>query len=213
MIPLILKLKKNVHKEIAKAQDIIVETLYEVFDRAVLHGGTTIWRCYKGKRFSEDVDVYISRDIKKINKLFGIFEKKGFYIEKKKIGNNSLYSTLKINRTFVRFEALFKKIKGSLQEYETIEGNFLTVYALTPEELLKEKILTYLKRLKIRDLYDVFFLLRYIEDISFVKKNLKNLINRFKKPTDEKELRVLIYDGLVPNIKDMLIYIKRRSFR
>ncbi|MBU0894880.1 MAG: nucleotidyl transferase AbiEii/AbiGii toxin family protein [Nanoarchaeota archaeon] len=213
MIPLILRLKKNAHKEIAKAQDIIVEALYEVFDRAVLHGGTTIWRCYKGKRFSEDVDVYISRDIKKINKLFEVFEKRGFSIEKKKIGENSLYSTLKINRTLVRFEALFKKIKGSLQEYETVEGNFLTVYTLTQEELLKEKISTYLKRLKIRDFYDVFFLLRYIEDSSFVKKDLKNLINKFKKPADEKELRVLIYEGVVPNIKDMLIYIKRRLFR
>ena len=61
-IPLILKLKRAQQKEIAKAQDIIVNTLYEVFENAVLHGGTSIWRCYNGNRFSEDVDVYIVKD-------------------------------------------------------------------------------------------------------------------------------------------------------
>ena len=44
---------------------MIVETLYEIFDNAVLHGGTSIWRCYKGNRISEEVDVYLNRDLKK----------------------------------------------------------------------------------------------------------------------------------------------------
>ena len=192
MIPLIFRLKKESHRIIAKGQDLIVETLYEVFDKAVLHGGTAIWRCYNGKRFSEDVDVYISKDIKKIKKFFELLERKGFIIEKKKIGENSIYSTLNINRTRVRFESLFKKIKGSLNEYETVEGNFLTVYALTQEELIKEKVSAYLKRLKIRDLYDIFFLLQQIEDISSIRGDLAELIHKFKKPFDENELRVLI---------------------
>ena len=198
------------HKEIAKAQDIIVETLYGVFDKAVLHGGTAIWRCYKGRRFSEDVDVYISKDIKKLNLLFKLLEKKGFFIEKKKIGENSVYSNLQINRTKVRFEAVFKKIKGSLTDYETIEGNFLTIYALTPEEIIKEKVSAYLNRLKIRDLYDLFFLMRYIENIYSVKDTLGVLVKKFKEPFDEKELNVLIYEGLIPSSGDMLSYIQKR---
>jgi len=208
--PLILRLKKAAHKEIAKAQDIIVETLYEVFDDAVLHGGTAIWRCYKGNRFSEDVDVYLQRDLKKVNRLFELFEKKGFVIEKKRIREQSIYSTLKLNKTLVRFEALFKKVKGSLQEYETAEGNFLTIYTLTPEEIIKEKVATYPKRLKIRDLYDIFFLLRYIQDISLIRKVLEEFLTKFKKPIDEKELRVLIIEGLVPDIQKMITYIKRK---
>ncbi|MBU0958506.1 MAG: nucleotidyl transferase AbiEii/AbiGii toxin family protein [Nanoarchaeota archaeon] len=211
MIPLILRLKKNAHKEIAKAQDILVETLYEVFDKAVIHGGTALWRCYKGKRFSEDVDVYIEKNIKKINQLFEAFEKKGFTIKKKKIGENSLYSNLKFNRIHVRFEALFKKIKGSLHEYETVEGNFITIYTLTEEELLKEKIATYLKRLKTRDLYDIFFLLRHIEKISLVKNDLKKLITKFRQPIDEKDLKVIVYEGIIPKTEEMLMYIKRRA--
>ena len=57
-IPLILKLKKQNHKELAEAQDIMIENIFDV-DDAVLHGGTAIWRCYKGKRFSEDIDITV----------------------------------------------------------------------------------------------------------------------------------------------------------
>src|SRR3989338_2485843 len=138
MIPLILRLKKVNHREIAKAQDIIVQTLYEIFDNAVFHGGTSIWRCYKGNRFSEDIDVYIPKETDKINLFFNALLKKGFAIEKKKIAKNSIFSTLHFGRTVVRFEAIFKKASGSLKEYETADGNFITVYTLEPEELIAE---------------------------------------------------------------------------
>ena len=210
MIPLILKLKKAVHKEIAKAQDLIVVTLYNVFNDAVIHGGTSIWRCYNGNRFSEDVDVYLTRNLKKIDMLFEMLEKEGFFIEKKKIGENSIYSSLIFNKEVVRFEALFKRVKGSLKEYETAEGNFLSVYTLTPEELIIEKINTYLKRYKIRDLYDIFFLLRYTEDSS-IKIALKEFLKKFKQPIDENELKIIILEGLVPNTEQMLSYIKKRA--
>lgn len=211
MIPLILRLKKAAHREIAKAQDLIVEALYEVFDDAILHGGTSIWRCYEGNRFSEDVDVYFPRDVKKISALFKAFEKKGFLLEKRRIKEKSIYSTLNLNNTIVRFEAVFRKASGSLKEYEKAEGNLLTVYTLTPEELIKEKAATYLKRRKIRDLYDIFFLLRYVEGVSAantVKEALNGLLAKFNAPVDEAELRVLLFEGLVPTTEKMLIYIK-----
>jgi predicted nucleotidyltransferase component of viral defense system len=207
MIPLILRLKKARHKEIAKAQDLIVEGLYNVFNNAVLHGGTAIWRCYKGNRFSEDVDVYLTKNNEKLNILFSNLEKKGFLIEKKKISANSLYSNLIFNGTAVRFEALFKPRDRILKEYETAEGNFITVYTLSAEELIKEKVAAYLKRLRIRDLYDVFFLLRYA-DKSKVRQDIKKLSEQFNKPLDEQELKVLILEGLTPSAEKMLQYIK-----
>ncbi len=211
MIPIIFRLKKTSHREIAKAQDVIVETLYEVFNDAVFHGGTCIWRCYNGNRFSEDVDFYIQKDIEKINLFYNSLQNKGFLIEKKKIGENSIYSTLKLNRTLVRFEALFKKIKGSLKEYEKAEGNFISVYALTPEELIKEKVETYLKRFKVRDFYDIFFLIRHIQNMTNVKKEINKLLEHFKNPIDEKEIRVLIIEGIVPKTEEMLEYIRRKK--
>ncbi len=209
MIPIILRLKKAAHREVAKAQDLVVEALYELFDNAVLHGGTAIWRCYGGNRFSEDVDVYIERDSKKLGKLFDRLEKKGFVVEKKKIGERSLYSTLRLNDTIVRFEVLFRKASGSLKEYETVEGNFVTVYALTPEELVVEKVAAYLNRFKVRDLYDVFFLLRHVKDSSSVKTALSKLTAQFKAPVDEPDLKALLLEGLVPDSEKMLDYIKR----
>lgn len=208
-IPLILKLKKESRRNVARAQDIIVDELFKIFDKAVLHGGTGIWRCYKGNRFSEDVDVYIPRDIEKLNQFFDKLIKKGFVIEKKKISEKSLYSNLRLDNFFVKFEALFKTVKGELKEYETIEGNLLTINCLSAEEIIKEKINAYSNRLKIRDLYDIFFLLRYIDDKKRIREALINLIRNFKKPIDEQNLKILIIEGLVPKANDMFSYIQR----
>lgn len=210
VIPIMLRLKKAAHREVAKAQDLVVEALYGAFDEAVLHGGTAIWRCYGGNRFSEDVDVYIAKDAKKLARLFSMLEKSGFVVEKKKIGERSLYSTLRFNRTVVRFEAVFKTVSGSIKEYETAEGNLLTVYTLKPEELVGEKVAAYLNRFKVRDLYDTFFLLRHVGDFSRIRKALGGLIAKFKAPVDEKDLKVLILEGLVPSSQKMLDYIKGR---
>lgn len=211
MIPLILKLKKESHKRVAAAQDIIVKTLYSVFNDAVLHGGTAIWRCYKGNRFSEDVDVYFDRDLEKVNLFFNKLEKEGFVIQKKKVGKNSIYSNLLFNRDSVRFEALFKKVDGTLKEYEAVEGNLITVFTLTPEQFLQEKVDAYLNRFKVRDIYDIFFMLRYIDDKSKIKNIIKDFLCNFKNPVDEKDLKVLILEGLVPSVEKMLDYIRRNG--
>ena len=211
MIPLILKIKKKVHKDIALAQDLVIEELYKVFNNAVLHGGTAIWRCYNGNRFSEDIDVYISKNIERISLLFENLKKKGFVVKKKRIRENSLFSVIELNGTIIRFEALFKKIRGSLKEYENCDSNFLTIYTLLPEEIIREKVDTYLKRFKIRDLYDIFFLLRYVENKRNIQKNLAELIKDFKEPVDKKNLNILILEGIVPDFNKMLSYIKRYS--
>ena len=208
-IPLTLRLRKQAHKDIAEGQDLIVKSLYDFFPNAVLHGGTAIWRCYDGNRFSEDVDAYIPNNPPKIDAFFNALEKNGFKIKRDKKTENSLYSLLEFNRTDVRFEALFRAKKGSLKEYETADGNFITIYTLTPEELIKEKIDAYLKRLKVRDVYDVFFLLRHIKDIKEASNDIKRLIRDYRMPLDEKELKVLIIEGIVPGTEKMLDYIKR----
>ncbi len=210
MLPIQLKLKRKEHKNIAYAQDIITQTLYDFFPKAVIHGGTAIWRCYQGNRFSEDVDVYIKKDKSKINNFFDALEKKGFQIKKKRIKENSLYSTLKFDNAVVRFEALFKIINSpSLKEYETSEANLINVFTLTPEKLLDEKIETYNKRKKIRDLYDIFFLLRFATSNRKLKEKLNKFIKNFKEPEDEQNLKVIIIIGVTPTIKNMIEYIER----
>ncbi len=208
-IPLNLKLKRKAQKEIAYAQDIIVEELYNFFPKSIIHGGTAIWRCYNGNRFSEDVDVYIPKDEKTTEGFFSSLEKMGFKIIKKRIKENSIYSELIFNGARVRFEATFQIKKPSLRKYETSESFFINVYTLIPEEIIKEKINTYLKRRKIRDLYDIFFLLSYVEKKEGVQGYLTKLIKDFEKPTDETNLKVIIISGAVPNSEQLLEGIKR----
>lgn len=208
MIPLILKLKKKSHKDVARAQDIIINVIYKVFENAVLHGGTGIWRCYGGNRFSDDINVYIPKNNKKINIFFEELEKIGFVLEKKKITKNSIFSKLNFNGVLVRFEALFKNYNGVLKDYETVDNNFITIYSLTAEQFVNEKARTYLKRFKIRDLYDVFFMIKYVKNKNAVINVLAKLVKDFKQPVDEKDLRVLIFEGIVPETDKMLTYIK-----
>jgi len=186
-----------------------LETLYQVFPRSVLHGGTAIWRCYSGNRFSEDVDVYMGKNIEKIERFFEELRKVGFKILKKRTTKNSLYSVLSFESTEVRFEALFKDVRGSVKEYETYEGILFNVFTLDPEEMIREKINAYLKRRKIRDLYDIFFMLRYVEEKNKLKPDLQRLLREFKDPVDEGELKALILFGAIPTKNDLVEYIKR----
>ncbi|MEA1904691.1 MAG: nucleotidyl transferase AbiEii/AbiGii toxin family protein [Candidatus Hadarchaeota archaeon] len=208
-VPLYQRIRRKHHREIAMAQDIAVEIFYSVFSRGVLHGGTAIWRCYSGNRFSEDIDVYVGRDPKRIDGFFEALKKRGFEVVKKRIKENALYSTLKFGETEMRIEAIFKRVRGVIKEYETYEGNLLNVYTLTPETMICEKIDAYLKRRKIRDLYDIFFLLRSAEKSERLRSKLLNLLQNFKQPADEKELKVLLLFGAIPGKEDMLEYMKR----
>ncbi len=208
-IPLNLKLGKKAEKEIAYAQDTIVKELYKFFPNAIIHGGTGIWRCYQGNRFSEDVDVYINKDIRKINEFFKSLEIAGFKIIKKKIKENSIYSELKLDNTPTRFEATFQNKKLFSKKYETAESFFINVYTLSPEDFVLEKVETYLKRRKIRDLYDISFMLNYVEDREKVKECLKNLIKNYEKPKDGANLRNIVIIGAVPSSDQILMEIER----
>jgi|SRR3989338_1855871 len=208
-VPLQARLKREVHRKVAYAQDVIVREVYSVFNGAVLHGGTAIWRCYNGRRFSEDLDFYFPKDRKKIELLFDNLKKHGFVILRKKISDTSVYSELEMDRISVRLEATFQKILGVLCDYEMSDGNFISIYSLTPEQFLVEKVNTYLKRFKVRDLWDIFFLLKNIENPGKIKE-IEKLIKNYKKPIDEENLKVILLEGVVPSAREMIDYIKRK---
>ncbi len=208
-IPLNLKLRKKIEREIAYAQDIIVGELYKFFPTAIIHGGTAIWRCYQGNRFSEDVDVYINKDLSKIEEFFNSLISKGFKIIKKRIKENSIYSELDFNGTAARFEATFQDKKPFSRKYETSESFFINVYTLSAEDLIIEKVETYLKRRKIRDLYDIYFLLNYAENKKAIEHFLRRLIENYEKPKDEENLAGIIIMGVVPQSNELLTEIKR----
>lgn len=208
-IPLHLRIKRKQHREIAGVQDVVVETLYAVFPQAILHRGTAIWRCYSGNRFSEDIDVYIERNVERLREFFESLERRNFKLLKRRVKKNAAYSTLDLNGAVVRFEAVFKKHRCVLKEYKTLEGNLLIVYTLSPEDLVKEKVDAYLARRKVRDLYDVFFLLRLVEKPEEVKPEIMKLLRKFRPPADEGKLKATILYGAIPDVQGMLDYFRR----
>jgi predicted nucleotidyltransferase component of viral defense system len=211
VLPLDKRLKKQLHRNIALAQDILIMEIYNVFPQAVIHGGTALWRCYGSNRFSEDVDLYLPISARKesFRSLLDGLLGKGFIIEKFKKTGSSIFSKYSYLGVAVRLEAVFKKVEAPvLRKFEMIDGTFILVNTLKPEEMLEEKIRTYLERRKVRDLYDVFFLTRTVEKQK-VRGSALKLIEKFTMPIDEKELKALIISGSIPKAEEMLESVRR----
>lgn len=208
LIPLEKRLKKDAHRKVAFAQDLIINSLYNFFPNAVIHGGTAIWRCYGGKRFSEDIDVYMPRkfgtEIGFENFLVDL-KTNGFSIRKFKRTNNAVFSKFELSGTEVRFEAVFKNIKEvAVKPFEISDGTFVNVYTLSPENLVIEKISAYKTRKKARDLYDIWFLLNLVEDVGKVGSFLTDFEKIAEVPKDWKTLRTLIILGAIPSMEDVI---------
>jgi predicted nucleotidyltransferase component of viral defense system len=211
IIPLERKLKKKVHLQVALAQDILVNEIYRFFPRAILHGGTAIWRCFGSNRFSEDLDFYLSSFNKeKLSQFLKNLENLGFSKLKFRQTKNAIFSQFEYTQAIVRFEAIAKKIKEyQTVSFEMIDGNSIIVNTLYPKDLIKEKISAYLKRQKIRDLYDIFFLIKFVKRDSQNKSIINNFLKKYSLPKDEANLKTLIISGAVPKVENMIEELKK----
>ncbi len=214
-LPLEKKLKRAIHREIADGQDLMVDAIYEHLPKAVIHGGTAIWRCYSGSRFSEDIDIYLPPDTKKeaIDAFREDLEKNGFSKKKFKVTKNSIFSRFLFGRAEMRFEAVFKNVTGEVKLFEMLNGTYVSVYTLSAEELIKEKVVAYKSRKKVRDLYDVWFLLNMVSDVNSLKTVFKDVGNWPQRPPDCRMLKTIIILGNIPTVSGMLEDVKRWAAR
>lgn len=215
-ITLFNRLKKQLHKDIASLQDNIIEIVYSIFPDIVFHGGTSIWRCFYGNRFSEDIDLYYYETTDFENKLKQAILDNNLSLVKFKKTENVIFSKISNNGVEVRLEirlleksSLVFKNK-MLSQYEKIDGSSITVFSLSPEDLLLEKALAYKNRKLIRDIYDVYFLMSKVSLSKDQEKKLKETIKYFQKPEDEKNLKTIVYVGAIPSFEQLLLQIKRR---
>ena len=210
MVELIRKIRKRYQREIGLIHDLIVETIFNFFPGAVLHGGTFIWRCFKGNRFSEDLDFYIERkNERRIKEFFKNLKEQGFEIKKLRIKERSVYSKLSFGKIEVRVEIVFKKVKAELFDYECMDGRILPIRGLKVEDLVEEKANAFLKRKKMRDLYDIYFLLKFVKKNSRIRKIVEMVVENFKKPKDEEEIDKLIIFGYAPKSEEIIEYLRR----
>ncbi len=67
------------------------------------------------------------------------------------------------------------KKKHVVKAFEMVDGSFITVNTLGPEELALEKVSAYMARRKVRDLYDVFFLIQLVREKRRVRTSVHPL--------------------------------------
>jgi predicted nucleotidyltransferase component of viral defense system len=209
-IPLVNQLKKRQQVEIALLQDEIIRIIYLVAEDMVLHGDTAIWRCYSGKRFSEDLDFY-SLSFPSVTKQF---EKRvlsqGLKMEKIKDTGNVIFSSVSNGKTIVKLEVNHtRKVDGSITSYELVDGTGIEILSLTPDQLINEKIDAYTDRRYIRDLYDIHHLVKSGSILDSTKTRLRFFLQNIQHPVDESILKSIVYIGLAPTFDHMINEIGR----
>jgi len=197
------------HVEIARLQDEVVEILYGIENSLVMHGGTAVWRCYGGNRFSEDLDFYC-RNISRIeNGLKVKLEERGLTLPKFRKTDNLVFCKISNGSIEVRVEINHAVKKPAIvKSYEKSDGSFMDVLTLSPEDLILEKIDAYENRKFIRDIYDIHHLLNYAT--GGMEKLAGFITSAIKAPVDEENLKAIVYSGKIPSFNQIIEALRRR---
>ncbi len=202
------RLRKRAHVRLGMLQDEVMDVLYSISDKFILHGGTAIWRCYGGGRFSEDIDLYLSRlPDGFVESLGSKLKSRGLQLVKFKKTGNLIFCKISSPEAEIRLEINFStKVRAVSIPYEKIDGSSMIVLCLSAEDLIREKADAYTSRKLIRDIYDVYFLLNLVKNPRLLSK-LKPIVIKFQKPMDEDNLKAIIYSGAIPSFEQMLEYV------
>ncbi len=209
-IPLELSLKNEKQVSLARLQDIAVEVLFNIEPSVIMHGGTAIWRCYNGNRFSEDIDIYATdKQVKHLsNELVWLLSKKGVKLDYPEFISRVLTFSDEFASSKIEIMKLEENIEPIQKEYIRANGTKFVITTLSIRNFILEKIKTYKKREYIRDFYDIYHLVNIeIPDIK-VKETLREFINDIGAPINNKVLGELIYAGAIPTFKTMINSIK-----
>ncbi len=210
-VPLFNRLKRQIHREIGLVQDRIVEAIYSLEENPVLHGGTAIWRCFQGNRFSEDLDFYFLPK-KNFKEAFAAeVASAGFVLEKFKQTEATIYSKIVHGSVIVSVEVALREFKNPVvKEFERVDGSFLDVFVPSAEDLLLEKLAAFKSRKLVRDIFDVYHLSNFVEEKPGFNEKVSALLEGLPVPLDEKNLRTIVLSGAVPSFEQMQQALERR---
>ncbi len=194
--------------ELALLQDYVMEIIYNSIEPgALLYGGTAIWRCYGGMRFSEDIDIYMkSASIEKLIKNLPAYD---LTLESR---DKDLQTIVRVSngKTSLLIEAKEGNAESTIMPYVKVDGSTMAIGVLTPAELLMRKIEAYSNRKYMRDLYDIYVLTGRLDSKDyFVRSKLLEFIKTINKPADEKVLKSLVYAGKAISYREFIDYIKK----
>lgn len=209
-IPIKNLLRRQSQARLAELQDEAVDIVYSLCPNAVLHGGTGIWRCFQGNRFSEDLDFYAIVKNRFREELELELKKRSLALTKFRKTKNVVFAKISGNYAEAPIQISLRKSPEKIpSSFERVDGSFVEIFSLSAEGFVAEKALAFLGRKFVRDLYDVFFLLTKIEDFEKARPVLEELAEKFLPPIDEKNLKTLIFSGIVPTSRQMIEKIKR----
>ncbi len=222
-----MNIKDQAQMEKAKLEDALVDLLYSRYNSLVFHGGTSIWRCHGGNRFSRDIDFYLYAKTKEektqhYKELSEFLKDSGFLIKEKgyEKATDTMHFLVESN-TKMKIDINFKYKKGTEFDYTKIDGSKIVVLSLSPLELLNEKMAAYEDKLntaekpkqtEVQDLYDIYYLISLVNNADAkTVKQLKTLIGKIdgNPPPNMSSLGHLIIAGLPPTFDLMVNTIKK----
>ncbi len=205
------ELNTTEQRKMAMLQDIGIDIIDKAIKNYVLHGGTAIWRCYGGDRFSYDLDFYFDEGSicqKVVNKA------KPYRIRVECNDKKKIYAKLYGYNTHIGIQANRKKARGITGTFLKYNGSAITVLVLSPTGIFTEKITAYNDRLESKDLYDLYVLARgdanggYVIEKARVKEKLNSLLASFRKPVDKwEDLETMLLHGRPPKLNEVISYL------
>lgn len=178
-------------------QDVLLYHLYKKSNNFIFKGGTCLYKLYNLPRFSEDLDFSIltQKNIKET--IESVARELKAKIESKKTKTSFLFK--------LRFSGIltqFNIVRIDVSLYNIVFGfevkNYVSPYIDIPpfslrvlklEEILAEKIHALIKRNNARDLYDLFFLLRFVvPNEELIQKKLEIFKMKFDKEIVKKKI-------------------------
>ncbi len=177
---------------LAELQDYVIDIIYDEFQsNALLYGGTAIWRCFNGSRFSEDIDIYMEKS--PLDKFISKLDQYGLILTWR---DPELPSRVRISNgtTDLLLESKQGYAENEMRAYSRTDGTLKTISVLSPTELLIRKIEAYQGRRFIRDIYDLFILTNWLDRSDYVvRSRLSKFLQTIPKPVDEQVLTSLLY--------------------
>jgi predicted nucleotidyltransferase component of viral defense system len=190
-------LKNREHIEKDYFQDLLLYHIYKKSNNFILKGGTCLYKFYNLPRFSEDLDFSVLHQKNIKETIEKVAKELGAKIESKKTKTSFLFklrfpgiltkfNVVRVDVSLVNVVFGFE-VKNYISPYITIPPFSLRVLKL--EEILAEKIHALLKRSNARDLYDLFFLLRFVEPKEeLIEKKLKLFGMKFDKDLIKRKI-------------------------
>jgi len=182
------KKKKLFNKEFIEKdyfQDLLLFNIYKQTNLLIFKGGTALYKLYGLQRFSEDLDFTLmekmdveetirktllninNSEIKNIKRL-----KNSISIKIAFKGIITRYNTVRIDVTLKNIILDKFDVKNYISSYPDINPFNLRILRL--KEVVAEKIHSILNRESARDLYDLFFLLKFVDiDRQIIAKKLE----------------------------------------